>query len=170
MVSSKTVKISGAKKQPLSFATIKVAWVTNTFQKTIPKYPFEANVVVRQQVENIETKILHESPTGAEIAQEIETVIDSDLLTPEQKREMRGLQENVMTLNAKVKGIRVSEQYFKSEQEKVQKQLEDAKKSKSDANIIKALEDELKQYETQESYIDNRDYHSKNEQKLNWSE
>ena len=49
-VSSKTVKISGAKKQTLSFATIKVAWVRNTFQQTIPKYPFEANVVVRQQV------------------------------------------------------------------------------------------------------------------------
>ena len=33
-----------------------------------------------------------------------------------------------MTLDAKVKGIRVSEQYFKSEKEKVQKLLEDAKK------------------------------------------
>ena len=73
-------------------------------------------------------KILHESATGAEIAQDIETVLDSDLLTPEQTREMRGLQENVMTLDAKVKGIRVSEQYFKSEKEKVQKLLEDAKK------------------------------------------
>ena len=75
-------------------------------------------------------------------------MIDSDLLTPQQKREMRGQQENVMTLDAKVKGIRLSEQYFKSEKEKVQKQLEDAHKNKSDANIIKALEEELKQYET----------------------
>ena len=84
--SSKTVTICGRKKQPLSFSTIKSAWVRNIFQQTIPKYPFEANVVVRQQVENIEMKILHESATGAEIAQEIETVIDSDLLTPQQKR------------------------------------------------------------------------------------
>ena len=89
------------KKQPLSFRTIKSAWVRNIFQQTIPKYPFEANVVLRQQVENIEMKIFHESATGAEIAQEIESVLDSDLLTPEQKREMRGLQENVMTLDTK---------------------------------------------------------------------
>ena len=149
-VSSKTVKVSGAKKQLLSFATIKAARVRNTFQQTIPKYPFKANVVVRQQVENIEMEILHESATGAEIAQEIETVLDSDLLTLEQKKEMREIHENVMTLDAKVKGIRLSEQYFKSEKEKVQKQLEDAQKSKSDANIIKALKEELKQYETQE--------------------
>ena len=32
-----------------------------------------------------------------------------------------------MTLDAKVKGIRLSKQYFKSEKKKVQKQLEDAK-------------------------------------------
>ena len=63
-------------------------------------------------------KILHESATGAEIALEIETVLDSNLLTPDQKREMRGLHENVMTLYAKVKGIRLSEQYFKSEKKK----------------------------------------------------
>ena len=149
MDSSKAVKISGGKKQPLSFSTIKSAWVRNIFQQqTIPKYPIQANVAIRQQVENIEMKILHESGTGAEILQEIETVLDSDLLTPQQKREMRELQENVMTLDAKVKVIRVSEQYFKSEKEKVSKQLEDAQKSKSDANIIKALEEELKQYET----------------------
>ena len=49
-----------------------------------------------------------------------------------------------MTLHAKVKGIRLSEQYFKSEKEKVQKQLEDAHKNKSDTNIIKALAQELK--------------------------
>ena len=41
---------------------------------------------------------------------------------------MRGLQEDAMTLDAKVKGIRLSEQYFKPEKEKVQKQLEDTKK------------------------------------------
>ena len=112
-VSYKTVKISGAKKQSLSFSTIKAAWVRNTFQQqTFMKYPIETNVVVRQQVKNIEMKILHESATGAEIAQDIETVLDSDLLTSEQKREMRGLQENVMSLDAKVKGIRVSEQYL----------------------------------------------------------
>ena len=35
-------------------------------------------------------KILHESATGAEIAQDAETVLDSDLLTTKQKREMRG--------------------------------------------------------------------------------
>ena len=96
-------------------------------------------------------KILHESVTGAEIAQDIESVLDGDLLTPHQKIEMRGLQENVMTLDAKVKGIRVSEQYFKSEKEKVHKQLDDANKNKSYASIIRALEEELKQYETQEN-------------------
>ena len=45
----------------------------------------ETNVVVRQQVENIEMKILDESATEAEIAQDIETVLDNDLLTSEQK-------------------------------------------------------------------------------------
>ena len=42
-------------------------------------------MIVRQQVENIEMKILRESATGAEIAQEIETVLDCDLLTPQRK-------------------------------------------------------------------------------------
>ena len=93
-VRSKTIKISGAKKQPLSFATMKAAWVRNTFQQqTIPKYPIETNVVNRQQVENIEMKILHESTTGAKIAQDIEIVLDSDLLIPEQKKNARNTGE-----------------------------------------------------------------------------
>ena len=51
--SSKTVRISGAKKQPLAFSTIRGAWVKNLFtdaRQTKPKYPIEANVIVRQQI------------------------------------------------------------------------------------------------------------------------
>lgn len=152
IVSSKVIKISGANKQPLSSATLKAAWVRNIFtsHETIPKYPFEVNVVIRQQVEYIKMKILNLAATGAEIVKEIETVLHSDVLTPQQKRKMRGLQENGMTLDIKIRGIRISEQYFKSEKETVQKQLEDARKAKADEKIIKALEDELKRFETQE--------------------
>ena len=95
---------------------------------------------------------------------------DRDLLTPKQKREMRGLQENVMSLDANVKGIRVSEQYFKYEKKKVQKQLEDAKKVSQMLILSRHWRKSSSNMKLKKSYIDNRDYHSKNEQKLNWNE
>ena len=115
-------------------------------------------------------KILHESATGAEIVQAIETVLDSDLLTPEQKREMRGLQENVMTLDANVKEIRLSEQYLTSEKEKVQQQLEEAQKLSQMLILSRHWRKSSSNMKLKKSYIDIRDYHSKNEQKLNWKE
>ena len=63
---------------------------------------------------------------------------------------MQGLQENEMTLDTKVKGICIREQYFKSEKEKVKKQLEDAEKAKADDKIIKVFQDERKPYEIEE--------------------
>jgi hypothetical protein len=114
--------------------------------------PLEPTVIIRQpvRVEEIEMEILN-NPEN--VSRQIDQVLHDEslkeILTGDDRRELRGLGEMIHSTHSKILSARTSEEHFKFEKNKAQRELDRAR-SANNENEIKLFEAEVKRFEAQE--------------------
>lgn len=154
------VKLTGKSGQILARNTIEKAKGGRDFFQALnaepthigARIPLEPRVVLRQDIEQLEMKVLSGQLDDLQLQEEMESMIDNPEapLTPGDRRELRGVATSLATTSSKIKSAALNLDWASKEREKAGMELKRAREDGNETQV-RYWEMELKRFETQET-------------------